>query len=203
MSIKPLALFVPTGLILLVLSAACVGQGAKSEPPSGDVTAQPTVAPLPYLPPDQEPTLPPETPIQNPPPPTPDDNRASKFGPSPVQGPDAEPLYPWVPQPGDALLARGEAFVDQASVLVLESFPPQYRLVLHGALPTPCHKLRVLVSEPDEQNRIQVDIYSVYDPTAMCIQVLESLEASVPLSVQPGGQYSVWVNGQQVGEIGP
>lgn len=108
---------------------------------------------------------------------------------------------PWEPAPGDENMARGEAFVDSTDILVLESFPPQFVLQLSGSLPTPCHQLRVEVAEPDEQDRIQVEVYSVVDPEQICIQVLEPFEANVNLGSFPGGNYTVWVNGQQVGEI--
>jgi len=87
---------------------------------------------------------------------------------------------------------------------VLESFPPQFRLNLKGVLPTPCHKLRVQMPAPDDQNRIQVEVYSVVDPLMICIQVLQEFEVSIPLENLPAGQiYAVWVNGVQVGEVNP
>lgn len=110
---------------------------------------------------------------------------------------------PWEPQPGDENLARGEAFVDQAEIVILESFPPQFRLKLTGTLPTPCHQLRVVVSEPDEQERIDVEVYSVVDPDQVCIQVVEPFEANIPIGSFTSGEYTVLVNGKQVGEIKP
>jgi hypothetical protein len=66
---------------------------------------------------------------------------------------------------------------------------------------TPCNQLRVADNPPDEQNRIDVDVYSVSDPTQMCIQVLEPFEANIGLGSFPSGHYSVWVNGDMVGEF--
>lgn len=110
---------------------------------------------------------------------------------------------PWEPQPGDENLARGEAFIDQAEIVTLESFPPQFRLKLSGTLPTPCHQLRVVVSEPDAQERIDVEVYSVVDPNQACIQVVEPFEANIPIGSFTSGEYTVLVNGEQVGEIKP
>jgi hypothetical protein len=73
--------------------------------------------------------------------------------------------------------------------------------VLQGALPTPCNQLRVIARSPDEQNRIQVDVYSVVDPSQVCAQVLEPLDANIGLGSFPTGHYSVWVNGEMVGEF--
>ena len=123
---------------------------------------------------------------------------------SPPDGGGAEPSpAPWEPAPGDENLSRGEAFVEEMDILVLESFPPQFVLNLAGSLPTPCHQLRVEVSEPDEQDRIQVEVYSLIDPNEVCIQVLEPFEANINLGSFESGTYSVWVNGQQAGEIAP
>mgnify|MGYP005842853309 CR=1 FL=1 len=110
---------------------------------------------------------------------------------------------PWEPQPGDENLAKGEAFVDQAEILILESFPPQFRLKLSGTLPTPCHQLRVVVSQPDAEERLNVEVYSVVDPNQVCIQVVEPFEANVPIGSYTSGEYIVLVNGEQVGEVKP
>jgi hypothetical protein len=121
---------------------------------------------------------------------------------SPTDPTGEEPVQaPWEPAAGDEALTRGEAFVEGTDILILESFPPQYLLQLSGSLPTPCHQLRVEVSEPDEENRILVEVYSLVDPDEVCIQVLEPFEANVPLGSFESGSYTVLVNGEQVGEI--
>jgi hypothetical protein len=108
---------------------------------------------------------------------------------------------PYEPQPGDAALTRGRAFVEATDILVLESFPLQFQLSLSGSLPTPCHELRIVVEEPDAQNNIEVDVYSVVDPNAICIQVLQPFEASVNLGSFPSGHYTVVINGEVAGEF--
>ncbi len=113
------------------------------------------------------------------------------------------PPSPWQPASGDDKLIRGEAFVNESSILVLESFPPQFMLSIEGALPTPCHELRVEILDPDEQDRIYVEVYSLSEPGEICVQVLEAFDESVPLKGFPSGEYSVWVNGEEVGEINP
>lgn len=115
-----------------------------------------------------------------------------------------EPLNSYAPVNGDEGLQRGEADIDSQEILILESFPPQFRLQMTGALPTPCHQLRAVVHEPNDQNEIHVEIYSVVDPNTTCIQVLEAFEASIPLgSNLEAGSYTVFVNGELVGEINP
>ena len=102
---------------------------------------------------------------------------------------------------GPAGPARGPVYLDSTEVLVRESLPVQAALVVRGSLPTPCHVLRVEVAPPDNQNRILVDIYSTTDPEQVCIQVLEPFEETVELGQFSDGTYSVWVNGEPVGEI--
>ena len=113
------------------------------------------------------------------------------------------PPSPWQPASGDDKLIRGEAFINQNQILVLESFPPQFMLTIEGALPTPCHELRVEILDPDKQDRIYVEVFSLSEPDEICVQVLESFDESVPLKGFPSGEYSVWVNGEEVGEINP
>lgn len=110
-------------------------------------------------------------------------------------------LNPFAPQPNDQDLTRGPAYLNKVDLPIRESFPPQVSLVLEGDLPTPCHKLRVEVSEPDIENKIMVDVYSVADPNQVCTQVLEPFEASIDLGTFPTGHYTVWVNGQMAGEF--
>jgi hypothetical protein len=68
-----------------------------------------------------------------------------------------------------------------------------------GNLPTPCHKLRAIVSPPDDQKRIQVGVYALSDPGTMCTQVLEPFEISIPLGSFTEGVYTVWVNDESAG----
>jgi hypothetical protein len=113
---------------------------------------------------------------------------------------DSEPS-PLDPLPNEEDLIRGNVFLEEADVLVLESFPVQIVLHLQGHLPSPCHNLRAEVSEPDDQNRIEVEVYSLVDPAVMCAQVLEEFDTRINLGSYPSGDYTVWVNGEQVGEF--
>lgn len=114
---------------------------------------------------------------------------------------DAAPTPPYAPQAGDAALVRDQVYLDKNDLLSAESFPPQITLSLAGSLPTPCHRLRLVVAPPDAQNRIMIDAYSVTDPNKICVQVLQAFEQSVPLGSFPAGAYTVWINGKQVGEF--
>jgi hypothetical protein len=120
----------------------------------------------------------------------------------PNESATANPMpQPYAPQPDDTTLTRGAVYLDSEKIVVMESYPVQIMLVLKGSLPTPCNQLRVLVNLPDEQNRIQVDVYSVIDSTEICAQVLEPFDANIGLGSFLTGHYSVWVNGKSVGEF--
>lgn len=107
----------------------------------------------------------------------------------------------YLPQPGDDSLAQGKVFLDSKELLIMESYPIQIALILNGSLPTPCNQLRVVISPADEQKRISVEVYSVVDPDVICAQVLESFEANIMLGSFPAGHYTVWLNGELVGEF--
>lgn len=107
----------------------------------------------------------------------------------------------YAPRPGDDALLRGEVYLNSTDLLTMESFPVQYSLVLKGSLPTPCHELRVVYHEPDAENRIKLEVYSVTDRNAVCVQMLQPFEQSIYLGSFPAGHYTLWVNGEQVAEF--
>jgi hypothetical protein len=107
----------------------------------------------------------------------------------------------WAPQAGDEDLIRGEVEIEMVDILTLESFPPQYMLHVEGWQGNPCQELRVVVSEPDDQNQIDVEIYTVMEPDVICIQVLESLDVNIPLGSFESGEYTVVVNGEEAATI--
>lgn len=105
------------------------------------------------------------------------------------------------PIPGEENMTRGRVTINESELLILESYPLQIVLELEGELPTPCHILRAEASEPDAQNRIQVELYSLSEPDVICIQVLQPFKTSINLGSFPDGTYTVWVNGELVGEF--
>jgi len=107
----------------------------------------------------------------------------------------------WEPQPSDINLHKGDVIIEEQELLVLESFPPQFRLHLSGTLPTPCHQLRVKVNPPTNDRAIEVEAYSLSKLDEICIQVLEPFEVTVPIQDLPAGKFAVTVNGLRVGEI--
>jgi hypothetical protein len=108
---------------------------------------------------------------------------------------------PLDPIPGEENMSRGSLVIRESHLQIMESYPLQIALDIQGELPSPCHQLRAEVSEPDDQGRIQVELYSLSDPEVICIQVLEPFETNLSLGSYPDGSYTVWLNGELVGEF--
>jgi hypothetical protein len=107
------------------------------------------------------------------------------------------------PEPGNAGADREPVYIDSADLLIAESFPVQVRLHIVGNLPSPCHEFQFEVEASDGENQIHVTAYSTIDPAAMCAQVLQPFDQTINISMASGanGTYSVWLNGEQVGEF--
>ena len=116
--------------------------------------------------------------------------------------PTNEPnLAPYAPKPDDENLNRGNVHINEASLVIRESYPPQISLSINGDLPTPCNELRVEIDAPTQENKIMVDVYSLVDPDKVCIQVLQPFQEYIDLGIFPVGHYSVWVNGEMAGKF--
>ena len=107
------------------------------------------------------------------------------------------------PQPGDANLTRAEVYLsfDSSQLILMESMPLQVLAILNGDLPDPCHQLRVAVTAADADNRIHLEVYSLVTNTEVCTTVLYPFVANIPLGTYSGGHFSVYVNGELLGEF--
>ena len=106
-------------------------------------------------------------------------------------------------QPGDEKLTRGEAPLDmtKSQLLITDQKPKGASAVLQGYLSDPCHQLRIGFTPADNQNNINLDVYSLYDPQGNCITVIQPFQVIYPLGSFPSGHYKVFVNGQLLGEF--
>jgi hypothetical protein len=122
---------------------------------------------------------------------------------SDATGPASTPLpNPLDAIPGEENMKKAGVFIDSVEARILESFPPQVVLHIQGSLPTPCNKLRATLAEPDAQNNIQIELYSLVDPNTACIQVIQPFETNIPLGAfQEAGKYTVLINGEQKAEF--
>ncbi|MBL8152308.1 MAG: hypothetical protein JNN15_20475, partial [Blastocatellia bacterium] len=107
---------------------------------------------------------------------------------------------PYLPQENDKFLKRDIVTLESKEIVVLESFPQQYKLVLKGHLPTVCHHLRVFETQ-SKGNRIDINVYSVVEPSSVCVMIVAPFEAKIDLNRYPVGFYSAWVNNKKIGDI--
>jgi hypothetical protein len=92
------------------------------------------------------------------------------------------------PSPDDSKMKQGKVFVDQIDF-------QKGTLMIKGSLPTPCHKLRVGITDPTYANfTINLSVYSLRDDNLICIQSLAPFQLNVPLKNIPDGTYTVKVN---------
>ena len=124
-------------------------------------------------------------------------------GPQASATPAAQGDNPYAAQASDSELMRGDVTIDSSSLAVGESQPPQVTLNFAYSQPTPCYQLRVEVSQPDTQKRIDVTTYAVAEKDKPCslMALATPLQASLDLGSYPPGHYSVWLNGTEVGEF--
>lgn len=110
---------------------------------------------------------------------------------------------PYAPQPGDSDLIYGDLTIDSTSVFLTKSQPPQVMVNFGYFQPSPCHKLRVEVSEPDEQNHIALKGYAVTEKDKPCnlMALATPLQASLNLGSFPNGHYTLFLNDNQIGEF--
>lgn len=164
-------------VILILLTAACQGTPATTTAPAGE--NQPTPAST------QAESYPAPTDLQ----PQSDQSFALPFLAYPVM-------------PFDEGYARGEFMIDQVELHPNPTDPKQTDLIVSGSLPTSCNQPRIVVSEPDANNQINIEIYSVAPSDAICTQALSPWEGVMAtLGDLPAGTYNVVVNSQPVGEF--
>jgi hypothetical protein len=73
---------------------------------------------------------------------------------------------------------------------------------LVGALPDPCHLLRITEASSTASNIINIQVYSLFDPSTACITVLKPFAVTYPLGTFSNGKYTVYVNGTRLGTFG-
>ncbi len=125
------------------LLAACAGPPAQGTPLPTEFIATPSGPPT-SLPPSASPAAPEPTQTDTPPP-----------QPTPM------PTSEYAPQPGDKDLKRGNLFIEDYGINQPAGAPAQVLLSLSGNRPSACHRLRVVVGQPDANNTIAVEAYTV------------------------------------------
>lgn len=110
---------------------------------------------------------------------------------------------PYAPQPGDSNLMVGDIKIDSASVSLAESQPPQVMVNVAYFQPTPCYQLRVEPSGPNVQNQINLKAYAVAEKNKACtlMALATPLQANLNLGSLPKAHYTVFLNGNQIGQF--
>lgn len=101
----------------------------------------------------------------------------------------------------DGAIIRDPVYVEKAEILQQESFPVQVLLRVEGQLPDPCHDAVWAVADPDPHGRIYVDLHSEAPPALACIQVLQPVAVQIPIGALKSGNYTIWLNGERVGDL--
>ena len=114
---------------------------------------------------------------------------------------DEGDLPAYLPQTGDNALTKGGVITSSVYVLYSGTDPAEVIVHISGYLPTPCHQLRVLIPEPDENKDIYMEVYSLIPPNQICEQVLRAFDVSVNIGAYPPGSYWVWINGGRAGNF--
>jgi hypothetical protein len=109
----------------------------------------------------------------------------------------------YTPQPDDEQLTRGEATVDLTTSRITHSSieAGAVNAELKGYMPDPCHQLRIVLTPADAQKNINLEVYSVFNSKTACVTVIQPFEVTFPLGVFSTGHYSVYVNGELLGEF--
>ena len=86
--------------------------------------------------------------------------------------------------------------MEEATVAVINTQPPQVELQIRGYLPNPCiEREPVAVAREGDEFHVLVAM-NVLQTLVACIQVIQPFELTVPLDVTdlPNGRYTVDVN---------
>ncbi|MEJ2011220.1 MAG: hypothetical protein P8X64_03225 [Anaerolineales bacterium] len=105
---------------------------------------------------------------------------------------------PTIPSDGEVL--HGKATVEEVDIVFMESFPLQVRVTAKGYLADSCTTIDEVIVNRVERT-FTVEITTARPAHAMCAQIVQPFEKSIPLDVYglPAGDYSVDVNGVTAG----
>ncbi|MDY7104241.1 MAG: hypothetical protein S0880_23900 [Actinomycetota bacterium] len=101
----------------------------------------------------------------------------------------AEPASP----AGEIDVQRSTVLIDDVDI-VLAPPPEEPTLTVKGQLPTPCHRPAWdVVDHLDDE--VDVDLYTLVDAHALCTQVVEPFDVTIPLRSR-GALHRVTINGR-------
>ncbi|MFQ5872937.1 MAG: hypothetical protein ACE5JL_03945 [Dehalococcoidia bacterium] len=101
------------------------------------------------------------------------------------------------PRTHDSDLVQVQAPIESVEVLILESFPPQYNLVVVSGLPNSCVSFAgYFLSRNNETVQVDVVNWKLADPNVACAEVYGIVDTIIPLGSEfdSGTTYTVNVN---------
>lgn len=101
-------------------------------------------------------------------------------------------------------LGKQIASVTITSASLVEKFefaPPRAMLNIVGYMPSVCNELRIEIAPPDENFRIDIDVYSLANTAINCDNVFQQFEANILFGYYSKGRYTVWINESLVGDF--
>jgi hypothetical protein len=114
----------------------------------------------------------------------------------------AETARSYAPQPGDGKLSRGEVSIDLSNTKLdtTGTKPDTMAVNIHGSLIDACHQLRIEEIPTSKDNKVNIEVYSVSDPSTECTAGSQPFHVIYPLGYSTGF-YSIYVNEQFIGKF--
>lgn len=106
----------------------------------------------------------------------------------------------FAPQSTDGNLQKAGVVLDSIN-LAQDQGDSRTVVMFNGSMPSPCHELRIEVKAPSLQYEVFVKVYSVLRPDLQCDNVLRQFDSKITLGKYTAGVYSLWVNGQRIGDF--
>ena len=100
---------------------------------------------------------------------------------------------------GQGRPATGPFYLDSTELNIAESFPLQIFVAVEGSQPTPCDEVDWTWTQ--DGDRIDIDLYTVADPAATCIQALQPVSFTISLGSFETGTYTIYINEEEIGSF--
>lgn len=94
----------------------------------------------------------------------------------------------------------GRMAIDRTEMLLLESYPVQVRLSVHGTRST-CDQLLWDVQLEEARSRMDVRLWSEPDSRVDCLPGESAFDESIPLGSFEKADLEVFLNGESIGRI--
>ena len=94
----------------------------------------------------------------------------------------------------------GRLTIDRSEMLLLESYPVQVRLLIHGTR-SRCDQLHSDVRLDEAERRIEVRLWAEPGPALTCLPGEKAFDESIALGSFERADLEVFLNGESIGRI--